>query len=97
MPLAKDAVVAIGLSNFTTDLDAEDIENDETDFSSRRSDAVAYFSDDGSVSSPASKGSKEFLPTFGQGNHPNKFSCHYLRFILHRDDKCLCNQNIHHM
>ncbi|XP_033639739.1 uncharacterized protein LOC117300133 [Asterias rubens] len=65
---AKDAVVAIGLSNFTTDLDAEDIENDETDFSSRRSDAVAYFSDDGSVSSPASKGSKEFLPTFGQGD-----------------------------
>ncbi len=81
---AKDAVVAIGISQ-ETDLDAEDIENDEKESSStRRTDAVVYFSDDGSISSPARKGSKEFLPTFGQGSH-SKFCCCYLSFLLYKD------------
>ncbi|XP_038066294.1 uncharacterized protein LOC119736351 [Patiria miniata] len=65
--LAKEAVIAIGISK-ETDLDAEDVEDDEVDKSSKRkSDAVVYFSDDGSISSPANS-SKEFVQTFGQGD-----------------------------
>ncbi|XP_022090971.1 uncharacterized protein LOC110979466 [Acanthaster planci] len=66
--LAKEAVIAIGISQ-ETDLDAEDVEDDEVDRpSKRKSDAVVYFSDDGSIASPARKGSKEFVQTFGQGD-----------------------------
>ena len=67
LPLAKEAVVAIGISQ-ETDLDAEDVEDDEEEKSSkRRKDAVVYFSDDGSIASPARRESKEFVKTFGQG------------------------------
>ncbi len=69
--LAKDAPVAIGVSS-ETDLDAFDIEDEDED-SKRKPDALAYFSDNGALSSPARKGSEEYLCTYGQGTNLHIF------------------------
>ncbi|XP_072030886.1 uncharacterized protein [Amphiura filiformis] len=63
---AKDAPIAIGVSS-ETDLDANDIEDDD-DEHKRNKDALAYFSDNGAIATPARKGSEEFVQTYGQGD-----------------------------
>lgn len=68
--LAKDACVALGVSKECY-LDADAVKDDEQEekAADKKPDAVAYFGDDGSVSSPASGSATEHLPTFGQGIH----------------------------